>query len=56
MMNIRRKFYYISLILVFLSLAILDISNGEWFVAGVPILGMVCNIKWFIRDLKEGAE
>ena len=48
------KFYYISIILVFLSLAILNIANGEWFCAIVPILGMVCNIKWFIRDLKEG--
>jgi len=49
-----RKFYYISVIVVFLSFAILNIANGEWFVAIVPILGMVCNIKWLIRDLKAG--
>ena len=48
-----RRFYYISVIVVFLSLAIMNISNGEWFVAIVPMLGAILNVTWFIRDYKE---
>ena len=54
MMDVRKKLYYITTIYVFLSLAILNIDNDEWFCAIVPTLGMALNIKWFIRDLKRG--
>lgn len=33
---------------------IIDILDDKWLVATVPILGILMNIKWLIRDFKKG--